>query len=35
MIAFAVWLVLSPVLACAAGRCIFFGMGERFEELLP
>jgi len=35
MIALAVWLVLSPVLACAAGRCICFGMGDQVEELQP
>jgi len=27
--------VLSPVLACAAGRCICFGMGDQVEELQP
>jgi hypothetical protein len=35
MIAIAVWLVLSPVLTCIAGRCICFGMGHRDEEMLP
>jgi len=35
MIAIAVWLVLSPVLTCIAGRCIFFGMGDKGEEILP
>lgn len=35
MIALAVWLVLSLVFACAAGRCICFGMGDQDEEMLP
>jgi len=35
MIALALWLVMSPVLACAAGRCIRFGMGDQGEEIAP
>jgi len=34
MIAFALWLVLSLLLACVAGRFIGVGMGEP-GELLP
>lgn len=35
MIAIALWLALSPLLACTAGRCICFGMGDQDEEIAP